>query len=77
MRIKVNADTWTVIEDSSGYLMVRDLLRVDESLELTGAAPFSVFLGNGHGVEIEFNGEEVDFSARIRDNNTARLKIGR
>lgn len=77
MRIKVNADTWTVIEDSSGYLMVRDLLRADESLELTGAAPFSVFLGNGHGVEIEFNGEEIDFSARIRDNNTARLKIGR
>ena len=77
MRIKVNADTWAVIEDSTGYLMVRDLLRVDESLELTGAAPFSVFLGNGHGIEIEFNGEEIDFSNRIRDNNTARLKIGR
>jgi cytoskeleton protein RodZ len=76
LRIRVNADTWTVVEDSSGYLMVRDLLRVDESVELTGAAPFSVFLGNGHGVEIEFNGEEVDFSTRIRDNNTARLKIG-
>jgi cytoskeleton protein RodZ len=59
LRIRINADTWTVIEDTSGYLMVR-----------------SVFLGNGHGVEIEFNGEEVDFSTRIRDNNTARLKIG-
>jgi len=76
LRIRVIADTWTVVEDSSGYLMVRDLLRVDESLELTGAAPFSVFLGNGYGVEIEFNGEDVDFSTRIRDNNTARLKIG-
>lgn len=76
LRIRVTADTWTVVEDSSGYLMVRDLLRVDESLELTGAAPFSVFLGNGYGVELEYNGEEVDFSTRIRDNNTARLKIG-
>ncbi len=76
LRITVIADTWTDIKDSSGYQMVYDLLRADQSLELTGAAPFSIFLGNGHGVEIEFNGEEVEFSRRIRNDNTARLKIG-
>ena len=76
LRLTVIADTWTDIKDSSGYQMVYDLLRADQSVELTGAAPFSIFLGNGHGVEIEFNGEEVEFSRRIRDDNTARLKIG-
>lgn len=76
LRITVNADTWADIKDGSGYQLVYDLLRADQSVELTGAAPFSVFLGNGYGVEIEFNGEEIDFSARIRDDNTARLKIG-
>ncbi len=76
LRLTVIADTWADIKDSSGYQMVYDLLRTDQSVELTGAAPFSIFLGNGHGVEIEFNGDEVDFSRRIRDDNTARLKIG-
>ena len=47
-----------------------------QTLELTGSAPFSVFLGNGHGVEVRFNDEEVNFFTRIRDDNTARLKIG-
>jgi len=76
MRIIVNADTWADIKDSSGYQMVYDLLRANQSLELTGAAPFSVFLGNGRGVEILINDEEVDFSSRIRNDNTARLKLG-
>jgi hypothetical protein len=51
-------------------------LRADSSVELSGKAPFRVFLGNGHGVEILFNGEEIGFSARIRDDNTARIYVG-
>ncbi len=76
LSIVVNADTWADIKDSSGYQLVYDLLRADQTVELTGAAPFSVFLGNGFGVEILFNDEEINFSSRIRDDNTARLKIG-
>ena len=56
--------------------MVYDLLRANQTLELTGKAPFSVFLGNGHGVEIRFNGEDIEVFSRVRDDNTARLKIG-
>jgi len=76
LRVIVNADTWADIKDSSGYQLVYDLLRADQAVEMTGAAPFSVFLGNGHGVEILLNDEEVNFSFRIRDDNTARLRIG-
>ena len=74
--IVVNADTWADIKDASDYQMVYDLLRADQTLELVGAAPFSVFLGNGHGVEIRFNDEDIDFSNSIRNDNTARLRIG-
>ncbi len=74
--IIVNADTWADIKDDSDFQLVYDLLRADQTLELVGSAPFSVFLGNGHGVEIRFNGEDISFSNRIRDDNTARLKIG-
>ena len=73
----VNADTWADIKDANSYQLVYDLLRANEAVELIGQAPFSVFLGNGHGVEIMFNGEEIDVAPRVRDDNTARLRIGR
>ena len=76
LQIIVHADTWADIKDGADYQLVYDLLRANQSIELTGEAPFIVFLGNGHGVEILFNGEEVELFSRIRDNNTARLRIG-
>ena len=77
LKIIVHADTWADIKDAASYQLVYDLLRADKSVELMGQAPFTVFLGNGHGVEIMFNGEEIEVAPRIRDDNTARLKIGR
>ena len=72
----VHADTWADIKDGADHQMVFDLLRANQTLELTGEAPFAVFLGNGHGVEIRFNGEEVEVLSRVRDDNTARLRVG-
>lgn len=76
LNITVTADTWTDVKDTNNYQLVYDLLRAGESVELLGEAPFTVFLGNGNGVEIRFNDEAIDVSRRIRDDNTARLKIG-
>ena len=76
LKIIIHADTWADVKDSTNFQLVYDLLRADSRVELSGKAPFTVFLGNGHGVEILFNGEDVGFSARIRDDNTARIDIG-
>jgi len=76
MQLVVIADTWTDVKDANNYQLVYDLLRAGDTVELTGEAPFTVFLGNGHGIEINYNDEAVDISGRIRDDNTARLKVG-
>ena len=76
LQLVITADTWTDVKDANSYQLIYDLLRAGDSVEMTGEAPFSVFLGNGHGVEIRINGEVVDVSRRIRDDNTARLKVG-
>jgi cytoskeleton protein RodZ len=76
LKIVVHADTWADIKDATSHQLAYDLLRADNTLELTGQAPFSVFLGNGHGVEIIFNGEQIDVAPRVRDDNTVRFKIG-
>ncbi len=74
--LKIHADTWADIKDANGYRLIYDLLRAERQFALTGQAPFTVFFGNGHGVELMFNSEEVEVSSHIRDDNTARLKIG-
>ena len=76
LQIIVHADTWSDVKDGNNYQLVYDLLRADTSIELVGQAPFAVFLGNGHGVEVLFNGGEIDVAPKIRDDNTARLNIG-
>ncbi len=77
IKLIIHADTWADIKDAGGNRLAYDLLRADRNLTLTGQAPFTVFFGNGHGVEMIYNGEEFDISSYIRDDNTARLKIGK
>lgn len=72
----VHADTWADIKDSGGHQLVYDLLRAGQKYKFIGQAPFAIFLGNGHGVELTYDQESVDFTDSIRDDNTARLKIG-
>jgi cytoskeleton protein RodZ len=76
LRIVVHADTWADVKDANNYQLVYDLLRANSTMELSGQAPFVIFLGNGHGVEIQFNGEQLEFSAKIRDDNTTRINVG-
>ena len=76
IELTVHADTWADIKDAGGHRLAYDLIRADSELTLTGQAPFSVFFGNGHGVEMAYNGVEVDVSRYIQNDNTARLKIG-
>ena len=75
-RLVVNADTWADIKDATGFQLIYDLMRADSTLVMTGTAPFVVFLGNGHGVDVEINGEILDISSFIRDDNTARFQTG-
>lgn len=75
--IEISADTWTDIRDADGNKVIYDLLRSGAKRSVTGKAPFRVFLGNGHGVTLSYQGEVVDFKASIRADNTARVMIGR
>lgn len=71
----VNADTWAEIKDATGHQLIYDLLRVGEKLKLTGQAPFSVFFGNGYGIDLTLNERLFDINGNIRSNNTVRMNI--
>ena len=76
VQITVHADTWADIEDSVGHRLAYDLFRADQVIVLTGEAPFKVFFGNGHGVEVMLNNQVIEIAPYTRDDNTTRLVIG-
>lgn len=76
LEVNITATSWADINDSNKAKLKQDLLSSGDSFQLIGQAPFDVFLGNGHGVEIIFNGQSFDFSEHIKSNNTARFKVG-
>jgi len=72
----VNADSWVEINDANGNRLVYRLARAYQKFNLTGKAPFTIFLGNGYGVEVSFNDEPIDIISLIRSDNTVRIKVG-
>lgn len=74
--ITVTADTWASIKDADGKKLVYDLLKKGEQLTVNGKTPIRVFLGNGNGVNMTFNGKEVNLQQVIKSDNTARIKLG-
>jgi cytoskeleton protein RodZ len=74
--LTVSADTWTDVRDADGNKLVYDLLQAGEEIVVTGKTPMRAFFGNGYGVSIKYKGKDIDLSASIRDDNTARVMIG-
>lgn len=77
LRIRVSDESWIEIEDGGRDNNVYgDLLNGGESLVVRGQAPFDVMLGNAPVARLQFNGRDIDVSANVRQDNSARLTIG-
>ena len=68
--------SWARVDDASGKTLLNGLMRSGERQNLTGTAPFTVFLGNAPGVRAELNGKSVDLAKYTAANNTARFTLG-
>ena len=67
--------SWARIEDANGKVLLNRVVQGGERQVLDGKPPYSVFLGNAPGVEVEYQGKPVDFKALIRDTATARFTV--
>jgi cytoskeleton protein RodZ len=69
------ADSWVQIFDADGTQTLRGLFRKGDRKEVTGKAPFTVFLGYTPGVALDFNGEPYDASKHTRRDSTSRFTL--
>ena len=73
----LNSASWIEVYDAGGKRIYYDLAPAGGSLELAGAGPLQVFLGNAPGVSIQVDGTSFDVASYTRPDNTARFKLGK
>ena len=76
LRISFIGESWIEVNDSESQQIYRDLREAGDVLEITGSAPFNILLGDAPFTSMSLNGDEIDLSADIRIDNSARLTVG-
>ena len=67
--------SWMEVRDANDTRLFYNLLPEGGGKVLHGLAPFSVSMGNARTTKVVINGLEIDLSAYIRGNNTAKFKV--
>lgn len=71
-----NGECWVSVKDAYDLEIFAGLKKAGDTLELTGAAPFSVLLGDAAVVNLSFNGKNIALKPYIRkDSGTAVVRL--
>jgi cytoskeleton protein RodZ len=76
LRISFTGESWVEVNDSESQQIYRDIRSAGDVLEITGSAPYNILLGNALFTLMSLNGDEIDLSAEIRIDKSARLTVG-
>jgi len=76
LRIRFSGESWVEVNDRNSRQIYRDIREAGDILEISGAAPFSILLGDAPFTRMSLNGTEIDVSDNIRIDNSARLTVG-
>ena len=75
LELRFEARSWVAVRDATGARLLDGILPAGSERTVNGEPPYQVSLGNAPAVELRLGGQPVDFSDRIRDNNTVRLTL--
>jgi cytoskeleton protein RodZ len=74
IQLRTTAPSWVEVTDANGRALLARLVQPGEVLDLEGAAPFRVRIGNASGTRMSFRGQPMELAAYTRD-NVARLEL--
>ncbi|WP_374421681.1 helix-turn-helix domain-containing protein [Chromobacterium sp.] len=69
-----DAEAWVSVVDATGKKLVFQTLQPGSTQEAVGTPPFKLVIGNAAQVAVNFNGQAVDLSDKIRG-TTAKLEL--
>ena len=73
--LSAEQESWAEIVDANDIQLFYGMIQPGRELNLTGQAPFEVFLGNAPVVSLSLNSTNIDMTKYIRSNNIAQFKI--
>ena len=76
LALTFNEQSWTEIIDADNQRVLVGLQEPGTSANVEGQPPFRLTVGNVTGVELRYQGEEVDLTSRAGANNVARFTLG-
>ncbi|CEP37622.1 MULTISPECIES: RodZ domain-containing protein [Halomonadaceae] len=76
LELTFNEQSWTEIFDATNQRVFVGLQTPGTSTTVEGEPPFRLTVGNATGVELRYQGEEVDLPAQAGANNVARFTLG-
>ena len=74
LRLHASADSWIQVTDARGQVLLARLVHADETVDLDGAVPMRLRIGNARGTDVVFRGQELGLAPYTRD-NLARLEL--
>ena len=75
VKLKFSATSWVDLRDANGQRLLYENVNEGREISVQGKPPFSIFLGNADGVEIDYGGKPFDFSA-FTNGIYARFELG-
>ena len=75
LALSAEQESWAQIVDANDIQLFYGMMKPGRELNLTGQAPFEVFLGNAPVVSLSLNSTSIDMRKYIRSNNIAQFKI--
>lgn len=75
LALTTTAASWVEVTDANNERLYFRLMSENEKLDLSGKAPFRIFLGNAPEVSLKINGDAVDFSAYVRSNRIVYILL--
>lgn len=67
---------WLQIKDADNKTLLSGIRQQGDEITLEGRAPFNLNIGNGGGVRVYYQGEEISVAEHVRANGTARFNVG-
>lgn len=74
LQVRASVESWVEVLDGNGQAVISRTLQPGETVDLDGALPLRVKIGNVGGTELRFRGQPVDLAPSTRD-NVARLEL--
>ncbi|EGP20875.1 DUF4115 domain-containing protein, partial [Halomonas sp. TD01] len=76
LELTFNEQSWTEIFDANNQRVFVGLQTPGTTASVEGEPPFRLTIGNATGVELRYEGENVNLVQRAGANNVARFTLG-